>query len=92
MSNNNSQENANNAGSATDTIKIIKEWLSFAIAVIVAVSGIIFWVQNVSDGKIERIEKDVTALRSDMKDIQNQNGEILRLIGKLEGKIEGISK
>lgn len=92
MSNNNSQENANNTGSATDTIKIIKEWLSFAIAVIVAVSGIIFWVQNVSDGKIERIEKDVTALRSDMKDIQNQNGEILRLIGKLEGKIEGISK
>ena len=75
---------------ATDTIKIIKEWLTFAIAVIVAVSGIIFWVQNVNDTKIERIEKDVSALRADMKDIQNQNGEILRLIGKLEGKIEGL--
>jgi len=29
-------------------------------------------------------------LRDDMKGIQNQNGEILRLVGKLEGKIEGL--
>ena len=77
---------------ATDTIKAIKEWLTFGIAVIAAVSGIIFWVQNVSDAKIERIEKDVTSIRSDMKDVQSHNGEILRLIGKLEGKIEGITR
>ena len=82
-----SDETAPEQPTATDTIKAIKEWLTFGIAVIAAVSGIIFWVQNVSDAKIERIEKDVTSIRSDMKDIQSQNGEILRLIGKLEGKI-----
>jgi hypothetical protein len=49
-------------------------------------------VQNVSDTKVERIEKDVAALRVDLKDIQSQNGEILRLIGKLEGKIEGLTR
>jgi hypothetical protein len=92
MANENSNEAPVTPATATGTIKVIKEWLTFGIAVIVAVSGIIFWVQNVSDSKVERIEKDVAALRTDLKGIQNQNGEILRLIGKLEGKIEGLPR
>ena len=92
MSNQESPSPEQAVPTATDTIKAIKEWLTFGIAVIAAVSGMIFWVQNVSDAKIERIEKDVISIRSDMKDIQSQNGEILRLIGKLEGKLEGAVK
>ena len=73
-------------------LKAIKEWLTFGAAIVVAVSGIIFWVQNASNTKIEHIEKDVSALRVDMKEIQTQNGVILRLIGNLEGKLDGLQR
>ena len=77
---------------ATEKIKAVKEWVTFVVAVIAAVSGIIFWVQSTSHVEYERIERDVISIKSDMKEIQKQNGEILRLIGKLEGKIEGLSQ
>ena len=66
----------------------VKDWVTFTIAVIAAVGGIIFWVQNASNAKIEHIEREVTILKSDLKFIHVQNGEILRAIGKLEGVIE----
>ena len=74
----------------TGLAKVVREWLAFAIAIVATVSGIIFWVQNASAEKFEHIEKEIGALRTDMKGIQNQNGEILRLVGQLEGKIEGL--
>ena len=66
----------------------IKEWITFTIAVIAAVGGIIFWVQNASNAKVEHIEREVIILKSDLNAIHVQNGEILRAIGHLEGIIE----
>tara|TARA_Y100001970_G_C13947588_1_gene706514 strand:+ start:524 stop:721 length:198 start_codon:yes stop_codon:yes gene_type:complete len=64
--------------------------LTFIIAVVAAISGIIFWVQSVGKVDYQRVERDVAEIKVEMKEIQQQNGEILRLIGQLEGKIEGI--
>ena len=71
-------------------ISAAKDWLTFIIAVVAAISGIIFWVQCVGKVDYQRIEKDVAEIKVEMKEIQQQNGEILRLIGQLEGKVEGI--
>ena len=71
-------------------IAVAKDWLTFIIAVVAAISGIIFWVQSVGKMDYQRVEKDVAEIKVEMKEIQQQNGEILRLIGQLEGKIEGI--
>jgi len=64
--------------------------MTFIIAVIAAISGIIFWVQSVGKVEYQRIEKDVAEIKVEMKEIHQQNGEILRLIGQLEGKVEGL--
>ena len=71
-------------------ISAAKDWLTFIIAVVAAISGIIFWVQSVGKVDYQRIEKDVAEIKVEMKEIQQQNGEILRLIGQLEGKVEGL--
>jgi len=71
-------------------IAAAKDWLTFIIAVVAAISGIIFWVQSVGKVDYQRVERDVAEIKVEMKEIQQQNGEILRLIGQLEGKIEGI--
>ncbi len=71
-------------------ISAAKDWLTFIIAVVAAISGIIFWVQSVGKVDYQRIERDVAEIKVEMKEIQQQNGEILRLIGQLEGKVEGL--
>ena len=71
-------------------ISELKDWLTLVIAVVAAVSGIIFWVQSVGKVDYQRIEKDVAEIKVEMKEIQHQNGEILRLVGKLEGKVEAL--
>ena len=58
-----------------------KEWLTFFAAVIACVAGVIFWVQSSSDPRFEKIEKEITILRQDIS-------EILRIVGRLEGKLE----
>jgi len=69
------------------SLKSVKDAILFVIAIITCIAGIIFWVQTASDEKIERIEKDITAIQSDVKDLQQNTNEILRLVGRLEGKI-----
>ena len=69
-------------------IASIKDWLTFLVAVIACVSGIIFWVQSSNDPRFEKIEKEITILREDIKSIRTNNSEILRIVGKLEGKLE----
>ena len=66
----------------------IKDWLTFAMALIAGVASIIFWVQNADKDKIQRIEAEVTELKQDMKAITKQNSEILRLIGRIEGAMD----
>ena len=69
-------------------IASVKDWLTFLVAVIACVSGIIFWVQSSNDPRFEKIEKEITILREDIKSIRTNNSEILRIVGKLEGKLE----
>jgi|TARA_R110002110_G_scaffold91322_1_gene237730 hypothetical protein len=67
------------------SVSQVKEWVTFAIAIVAAIASIIFWVQNADDGRISRIESEVKELKVDMKAINRQNSEILRLIGRIEG-------
>ncbi len=69
-------------------IQTLKDWMTFFVAVIVAVAGVIFWVQSINDPKFEEIENKIQLLRSDIVQIRENNGEILRIVGRLEGKIE----
>jgi len=69
-------------------INTIKDWSTFIIAVIMSVAGIIFWVQNINDSKFEEIEKEIQFLRDDINQIRVDNHEILRIVGRLEGKVE----
>jgi hypothetical protein len=63
----------------------IKDWFTFGVAVVAAIASLIFWVQSADNGKIQRIESEVHELQQDMKAINRQNAEILRLIGRIEG-------
>ena len=67
------------------SVSQVKEWVTFAIAIVAAIASIIFWVQNADDGRISRIENEGKELKVDMKAINKQNSEILRLIGRIEG-------
>ena len=69
-------------------IQTLKDWMTFFVAVIVAVAGVIFWVQSINDPKFEEIENKIQLLRSDIVQIRENNGEILRIVGRLDGKIE----
>ena len=74
--------------SKTAVIRNLKDWLTFIIAVVATVSGIIFWVQSSDNHRFQKIEKDIAVLRQDIKDIRAGNSEILRIVGRLEGKLE----
>ena len=69
-------------------ISAVKDWLTFIIAVTVAVAGVIFWVQNINEPKFEEIEKEIQLLRGDISQIRVNNNEILRIVGRLEGKLD----
>jgi len=49
---------------------------------------VIFWVQQADNHKFEHIEREIASLRSDVNKIRDNNNEILRIIGRLEGKLE----
>ena len=63
----------------------IKDWFTFGIAVVAAIASLIFWVQSADNDRIQHIEDEVKELKVDMKAINKQNAEILRLIGRIEG-------
>jgi len=69
-------------------IEKIKDWFTFAIAVITTIVGIIFWVQHSSDDKMRVIETDIVELKQDIKEIEKDSREILRIVGRLEGLID----
>tara|TARA_R110000824_G_scaffold256938_1_gene445927 strand:- start:379 stop:612 length:234 start_codon:yes stop_codon:yes gene_type:complete len=68
-------------------LKSLKDATLFIAAIITCIAGVIFWVQTASDEKIERIERDITSIQSDVKELQRNTNEILRVVGRLEGKI-----
>jgi len=72
----------------TNNIDYMKDWLTFMIAVIACVAGVIFWVQSSNNPKFEKIEKEISVLREDIKKIRANNSDILRIVGRLEGKLD----
>ena len=68
--------------SQTNNIEKLKDWFTFVIA------GVIFWVQTSNNPRFEKLENEVTILRQDIKNIRTNNSEILRIVGRLEGKLD----
>jgi len=66
----------------------LKDWFTFVISVVACVAGVIFWVQSSNNPRFEKIEKDISVLREDIKNIREDNNEILRIVGRLEGKLD----
>ena len=73
--------------SAVD-IQTLKDWFTFIFAVVATVVGVIFWVQSANDPKFKEIEDKIQLLRQDVTQIRENNNKILRIVGRLEGKIE----
>lgn len=69
------------------SVQSLKEWVTLIIAVVACVAGVIFWVQSASDAKFERIEVKIESLKKDMDQIERDNNKILRVIGRLEGRL-----
>ena len=74
--------------SRSANIENLKDWFTFIVAVVACVAGVIFWVQSSNNPRFEKIEKDISLLREDIKNIRDDNSEILRIVGKLEGKLD----
>ena len=70
-------------------IDSIKDWFTFIVAVITCIAAVIFWVQSSNNPKFLKIESEIQTLREDIKSIRDNNNEILRIVGRLEGKLEG---
>jgi len=71
-------------------IGTIRDYLLLIVAIVTAIAGIIFWVQNVDDDRIQRLEHDIEIIQFDIKSIKDNNTEILRVIGRLEGKLDNL--
>ena len=69
-------------------IQTIKDWFALVVALIVTVAGVIFWVQSINDPKFEELEKKIQVLREDIGQIRVNNNEILRIVGRLEGRLD----
>ena len=74
--------------SQQNNLEKIKDWFVFIVAVVTCVAGVIFWVQSSNDPKFDKLESQINVLRSDIENIRKHNSEILRIVGRLEGKLE----
>ena len=72
------------------SIAAVRDYILLGVAIVTAVAGIIFWIQNVGDDRIERVEHEIELIRSDIDKIKDNNTEILRIIGRLEGKLDNL--
>ena len=77
--------------SSTVNIQTLKDWFTFIFAVVATVVGVIFWVQSANDPKFKEIEDKIQLLRQDVTQIRENYNKILRIVGRLEGKIENRS-
>ena len=73
--------------SNNSSFEAIKEWFTFIVAVVATVAGVIFWVQTINDDKISSINKKIESLEKDIEKIETKNNKILRVLGRLEGKL-----
>ena len=71
-----------------NTLEAVKDWGTVVVAVITCIAAVIFWVQSSSDAKFEKVESEIKSLQTDIDNIQENNNKILRIIGRLEGKLD----
>tara|TARA_R110000751_G_scaffold275260_3_gene376101 strand:+ start:263 stop:490 length:228 start_codon:yes stop_codon:yes gene_type:complete len=69
-------------------LQMVRDWFTLVVAVIATVAGVIFWIQSINDPKFEKLEKEIQVLREDISQIRVNNNEILRIVGRLEGRLE----
>jgi len=72
------------------SLKDLKDYILLSMAIISAIAGIIFWVQSSNDEKISRLDRDIEVIQVDINKIKDNNTEILRVIGRLEGKLDNL--
>ena len=80
-------DSPNNNDTSNISIYALKEWLKVTISVAACVAGVIFWVQSSSDVKFEHVQTQIESLKDDMEQIEQDNDKILRVIGRLEGRL-----
>ena len=69
-------------------IQALKEWFTLIVAIVATIAGVIFWIGSINDPKFEEIEKEIQLIRDEVTLIRHNNNEILRIVGRLEGKLE----
>ena len=74
--------------SNSSTFEKVKDGLTFTVAIVTCIAGIIFWVESANDDKIKHLESEISEIRSDVKELEKNTSEILRVVGRLEGKLE----
>ena len=76
--------------------KIFKVWISTTLSLIGVVVASIFWIQNHGESKYYskisgmKIEDEISELKNDIEIIREQNNEIIRSLGIIEGKLSTI--
>ena len=73
--------------STSPNLQTIIDWFTLMVAIIVTIAVVIFWVQSINDPKFQKIEQEMKILRDDINQIRLDNNEILRIVGRLEGKL-----
>ena len=69
------------------SVQALKEWITLIISIVACIAGVIFWVQTASDAKFDRMQSQIDSLKKDMDQIESDNNKILRVIGRLEGRL-----
>ena len=70
-----------------NTFEKLKDVATFVIAIVTCIAGVIFWVQSANDDNIKRLEGEIAQIRVDVKDLEKNTSEILRVVGRLEGRL-----
>jgi hypothetical protein len=55
---------------------------------VACIAGVILWAQTSNDPKFAKIESEIQTLRSEVTSIRENNHKILRIVGRLEGKLD----
>lgn len=81
-------EGGGGAVKSAETVVKIGQWIFFVVSVVVSV---LLWIQVQGNDKYypklsgENLEKQLVKIEQNMNDIESQNIEIIRLLGRIEG-------
>lgn len=69
-------------------LQSLRDWVTLVVAIVATIAGVIFWVGSINDPKFDQIEKEMQSIKDEITLIRHNNNEILRIVGRLEGKLE----